>query len=41
MAFKSHLMYSPKLGKSVRANTEKKHLQLKSRGYSHKKPKGK
>lgn len=38
--FKAHMMYS-KAGKGVKANTMKKHLELKKRGYSHTKPKKK
>ena len=34
------MMYS-KSGKGVRANTYKKHLELKNKGYKHTKPKNK
>tara|TARA_R110002020_G_C15903246_1_gene741202 strand:- start:388 stop:519 length:132 start_codon:yes stop_codon:yes gene_type:complete len=37
--FKSHMMY--KGSKAVRANTMKKHLELKKKGYVHTKPKKK
>ena len=37
--FKSHMMY--KGSKTVRANTMKKHLELKKKGYGHTKPKKK
>ncbi len=36
--FKPHMMY-PKKGKGVMANTYKKHLELKKKGYGHTKPK--
>jgi len=36
--FKPHMMYS-KSGKGVMAKTYKKHLELKKKGYGHKKPK--
>lgn len=36
--FEPHLMYDPKSGESIRANTYEQHLELKSRGYTHKKP---
>ena len=32
--FKAHMMYS-KSGKAVKANTMKKHLELKAKGYNH------
>ena len=32
------MMYS-KAGKGIKANTMKKHLELKKKGYGHKKPK--
>ena len=38
--FKPHMMYS-KAGKGVKANTMKKHLELKKKGYGHTKPKRK
>ena len=38
--FKPHMMYS-KNGKAVKANTMKKHLELKKKGYGHTKPKAK
>jgi len=38
--FKPHMMY-PKKGKGVMANTYKKHLELKKKGYGHTKPKTK
>ena len=38
--FKPHMMYS-KSGNGVKANTMKKHLELKKKGYSHTKPKTK
>tara|TARA_Y100001972_G_C7379156_1_gene198873 strand:+ start:325 stop:471 length:147 start_codon:yes stop_codon:yes gene_type:complete len=38
--FTPHMMYS-KSGKAVKANTHKKHLELKNRGYGHTKPKKK
>ena len=38
--FKPHMMYS-KSGKGVKANTYKKHLELKKKGYKHTKPKKK
>tara|TARA_R100000664_G_C2734479_1_gene124290 strand:- start:1026 stop:1166 length:141 start_codon:yes stop_codon:yes gene_type:complete len=38
--FKPHMMYS-KSGKGVKANTMKKHLELKKKGYGHTKPKSK
>ena len=37
--FKPHMMYDPKTGKGVKANTYKKHLELKKKGYVHEKPK--
>tara|TARA_A100001201_G_C4073549_1_gene196578 strand:- start:196 stop:372 length:177 start_codon:yes stop_codon:yes gene_type:complete len=37
--FKPHMMYDPKTGKGVKANTYKKHLELKKKGYVHDKPK--
>jgi len=36
--FKPHMMYA-KSGKGIMANTYKKHLELKKKGYGHKKPK--
>tara|TARA_Y100000401_G_scaffold31924_1_gene23349 strand:+ start:6264 stop:6455 length:192 start_codon:yes stop_codon:yes gene_type:complete len=39
--FKPHMMYHPKTGKGVKANTYKKHLELKKKGYGHSKPKKK
>ena len=39
--FKPHMMYSPKTGKGVKANSYKKHLELKKKGYGHTKPKKK
>ena len=41
MNFKPHMMYDPKTGKGMRAGTYQKHLDLKKKGYSHSKPKGK
>ena len=38
--FKAHMMYS-KAGKGVKANTYKKHLELKKKGYGHTAPKKK
>lgn len=38
--FTPHMMYS-KSGKGVKANTHKKHLELKKKGYGHTKPKKK
>tara|TARA_R100000544_G_scaffold33230_1_gene19689 strand:+ start:49 stop:180 length:132 start_codon:yes stop_codon:yes gene_type:complete len=38
--FKAHMMYS-KAGKGIMANTYKKHLELKKKGYGHTKPKKK
>ena len=38
-AFKSHMMYDKKTGKGVKAPTMAKHLDLKKKGYSHRKPK--
>lgn len=38
--FKKHMMYS-KSGKGTMANTYKKHLELKKKGYGHTKPKKK
>ena len=35
--FTPHMMYS-KAGKAVKAGTFKKHLELKNKGYGHKKP---
>ena len=35
--FKPHMMYS-KSGKGIMANTYKKHLELKKKGYGHTKP---
>tara|TARA_R110001606_G_scaffold338829_1_gene486881 strand:+ start:1099 stop:1224 length:126 start_codon:yes stop_codon:yes gene_type:complete len=37
--FKAHMMY--KGSKSVKANSYKKHLELKKKGYGHTKPKKK
>ena len=39
--FKPHMMYDPKTGKAVKANTYEKHLELKKKGYGHSKPKKK
>ena len=39
--FKPHMMYDPKTGKAVKANTYEKHLELKKKGYVHSKPKNK
>ena len=36
--FKPHMMYDPKTGKGVEAKTYKQHLELKDKGYTHKKP---
>ena len=36
--FKPHMMYDPKTGKAVEAKTYKQHLELKDKGYTHKKP---
>lgn len=36
--FKAHMMYS-KAGKGIMAKTIEKHLELKKKGYTHKKPK--
>tara|TARA_R100000657_G_C4540392_1_gene17108 strand:- start:293 stop:442 length:150 start_codon:yes stop_codon:yes gene_type:complete len=38
--FKPHMMYS-KSGKGIRAGSYKKHMDLKKKGYGHKKPKKK
>lgn len=38
--YKSHMMYS-KDGKTIKALTMKKHLELKAKGYGHTKPKAK
>lgn len=38
--FTPHMMYS-KNGNAIKAPTIKKHLELKSKGYSHTKPKTK
>mgnify|MGYP003626909169 FL=1 len=38
-AFKSHMMYDKKTGKGVKAPTMAKHLALKKKGYTHRKPK--
>lgn len=38
--FKPHMMYSKK-GEAVKALTMKNHLELKSKGYGHTKPKAK
>jgi|TARA_R110000796_G_scaffold248122_2_gene374487 hypothetical protein len=38
--FEAHMMYN-KAGKAVKANTYKKHLELKKKGYGHTKPKKK
>ena len=35
--FAPHMMYS-KDGKGIKANTFKKHLELKKKGYGHRKP---
>tara|TARA_R110002126_G_scaffold156902_1_gene304347 strand:- start:86 stop:724 length:639 start_codon:yes stop_codon:yes gene_type:complete len=37
--FKPHMMYDPKTGKSVKADTYAKHLELKKKGYGHSKTK--
>tara|TARA_B100001113_G_scaffold154714_1_gene126515 strand:+ start:203 stop:334 length:132 start_codon:yes stop_codon:yes gene_type:complete len=37
--FKAHMMYKGK--SAIMAKTMKKHLELKKKGYSHKKPKTK
>ena len=37
MAFKIHMMY--KGTKAIQAKTYKKHLELKTKGYTHTKPK--
>lgn len=39
--FKPHMMYDPKTGKGVKADTYEKHLALKKKGYGHSKPKKK
>jgi len=39
--FKPHMMYDPKTGKGVKADTYEKHLALKNKGYVHSKPKKK
>ena len=39
--FKPHMMYDPKTGKSVKAETYKQHLELKDKGYTHEKPESK
>lgn len=36
--FKPHMMYNTKTGESIKAKTYKQHLELKERGFSHKKP---
>ena len=36
--FKPHTMYDPKTGKSEEANTHKRHLELKDKGWGHEKP---
>jgi len=36
--FKSHMMYDKKTGKGIKAPTMAKHLSLKKKGYSHRKP---
>ena len=38
MAFKEHMMYEGK--KSEKAETNQEHLDLKEKGYGHKKPSG-
>jgi hypothetical protein len=38
--FKPHMMYA-KDGSGIKALTIKKHLELKGKGYTHTKPKGK
>jgi len=35
--FEPHMMYDPKTGKGVKANTYEKHLSLKKKGYDHRK----
>ena len=37
--FKPHMMYDPKTGKGIKANTYAKHLELKKKGYDHSKTK--
>ena len=39
--FTPHMMYDPKTGKSVKAETYKQHLELKDKGYTHEKPESK
>ena len=36
--FKPHMMYDPKTGKSEKTDTEKRHLELKNKGWVHEKP---
>jgi len=38
--FKPHMMYDPKTGKSVKANTYADHVKYDKMGYTHEKPKG-
>ena len=35
---KPHMMYPKGGGKGVKANTHKRHLELKKKGYGHSKP---
>tara|TARA_R100001163_G_scaffold63986_2_gene57103 strand:- start:1443 stop:1652 length:210 start_codon:yes stop_codon:yes gene_type:complete len=39
--FKPHMMFDPKTGKGVKADTYEKHLALKKKGYGHSAPKKK
>tara|TARA_A100001201_G_scaffold72474_4_gene66105 strand:- start:5191 stop:5400 length:210 start_codon:yes stop_codon:yes gene_type:complete len=39
--FKPHMMFDPKTGKGVKADTYEKHLALKQKGYVHSAPKKK
>ena len=39
--FKPHMMYDSKTGKPVEAKTYKQHIELKEKGYTHKKPESK
>tara|TARA_R100000908_G_scaffold18705_1_gene7271 strand:- start:5357 stop:5557 length:201 start_codon:yes stop_codon:yes gene_type:complete len=38
--FKPHMMYDKKTGKGINATSYAKHMELKKKGYVHKKPKG-
>ena len=38
--FKPHMMYNPKTGEGVKANTYADHIRLDKKGYTHEKPKG-